>query len=401
MDVAVLALFHDSGMVRNAISVPVEENDHSRLRRNAPIRPLVSGSEPLDAHSAARILGDNIIQIAALVGTPADKAGAPFNMLCEAIPSPIGFPSHIANLGSGNLYNQACRVRIIENLTQRIVPQHMGDIVHIAIAVPAAGFGSFQGKLYGVGFGVFAVLVHRPGDVALTIVIALQRQLDSIYVHRTFALSYLQAVGKILNTHIDGIFRVGDSAGGMGIQGVKITLGALHGIGAPATGFLHHHRLNQKYKIRDSVFLGILLNDRFIIFHLITDRQNLKIIFIAGNLKVQAYKDMLDEVITKEEYTVINARFTQKLEAARKTRQDLLVRKKRMLANEVHLKPWMDSFKKHAAMEALERSIVVEMIERICVYSKDHIEIHFQHEDEIREMMALSGVSDVQWRDAE
>ena len=119
------------------------------------------------------------------------------------------------------------------------------------------------------------------------------------------------------------------------------------------------------------------------------------------NLKVQAYKDMLDEVITKEEYTVINARFTQKLEAARKTRQDLLVRKKRMLANEVHMKPWMASFKKHAAIDALERSIVVEMIERICVYSKDHIEIHFQHEDEIREMMAISGVTDVQWRDAE
>ena len=78
-----------------------------------------------------------------------------------------------------------------------------------------------------------------------------------------------------------------------------------------------------------------------------------------------------------------------------------MVRKKRMLAKEVHMKPWMASFKKHAAIEALERSIVVEMIERICVYSKDHIEIHFQHEDEIREMMALSGVSDVQWRDAE
>lgn len=75
------------------------------------------------------------------------------------------------------------------------------------------------------------------------------------------------------------------------------------------------------------------------------------------NLKVQAYKDMLDEVITKEEYTVINARFTQKLEAARKSRQDLMARKKRMLANEVHMKPWMASFKKHAAIEALERSI--------------------------------------------
>ena len=46
MDVAVLALFHDSGMVRNAISVPVEENDHSRLRGDTPFCPLIVLSEP-------------------------------------------------------------------------------------------------------------------------------------------------------------------------------------------------------------------------------------------------------------------------------------------------------------------------------------------------------------------
>ena len=32
---------------------------------------------------------------------------------------------------------------------------------------------------------------------------------------------------------------------------------------------------------------------------------------------------------------------------------------------------------------------------------RDYLAIHFQHEDEIREMMAISGVTDVQWRDAE
>lgn len=111
------------------------------------------------------------------------------------------------------------------------------------------------------------------------------------------------------------------------------------------------------------------------------------------NLKVQAYMDLLDNVIAKEEYTIINDRFTQKMEAAQMTRQDLIAKRKRMLANEVHLKPWLDSFRKYASVQKLDRTILVELIDRICVYSKNRIEIHFVHEDEIQEIMILSGLA--------
>lgn len=45
-----------------------------------------------------------------------------------------------------------------------------------------------------------------------------------------------------------------------------------------------------------------------------------------------------------------------------------------------------------AFIEKLERPIVVELIEKISIYSKDRIAIHFFHEDEMKEMIELSGV---------
>lgn len=102
---AILALFHDSGMVGYTISVPVEENDHSRIRGNASVCPLISGSEPLHTSAASSKLWNDRIQITTFVGAPADETGTPFYSLRKSVPAPIGFPSHITNLRSGNLYN--------------------------------------------------------------------------------------------------------------------------------------------------------------------------------------------------------------------------------------------------------------------------------------------------------
>ena len=105
IDIAILALFHDSGMVRYAIPIPVEENNHSRFRGGSPVCPLVSGFEPLHTGTASGKLWNERIQITTFVGAPADETGTPFYTFRKSVPAPIGFPSHIANLRSGNLYN--------------------------------------------------------------------------------------------------------------------------------------------------------------------------------------------------------------------------------------------------------------------------------------------------------
>jgi hypothetical protein len=109
-------------------------------------------------------------------------------------------------------------------------------------------------------------------------------------------------------------------------------------------------------------------------------------------LKTQVYVDMLDEIITKDEFKEINGKFSDKLDAAKERKNLLLERKHRLMANKTHLKPWLDSFRKYQNIEKLERQVVVNLIEKIYVHDKDTVTIQFQHGNEMQEMFSVSGV---------
>lgn len=119
------------------------------------------------------------------------------------------------------------------------------------------------------------------------------------------------------------------------------------------------------------------------------------------NLKTQAYTDMLDEVITKDEFVDINKRFTKRLDESKEKKNDLLTHKHQLLKNQIHLKPWLQKFKKYRNIEKLERSVVVSLIDRIIVHGKDEVSIIFHCQDEIREMMALAGITSDEGRGKE
>ena len=55
--------------------------------------------------SSLRTWDDAGVQIAALVGAPGNKAGAPIHPALEAIPGPIGPTAYIAELGESHRYN--------------------------------------------------------------------------------------------------------------------------------------------------------------------------------------------------------------------------------------------------------------------------------------------------------
>lgn len=109
-------------------------------------------------------------------------------------------------------------------------------------------------------------------------------------------------------------------------------------------------------------------------------------------LKVQAYTDKLDEIITESEYKDINKKFSEKLESATAQKKELLETKHRLLKNKIHLKPWVEEFKSYQNIQTLDRSVVVTLIDSITVYSKGDIAVCFQHQDEILEMMALAEI---------
>ena len=68
--------------------------------------PQSSLPEPLEADGAACEPWDDAgVQIAALVGAPGNKAGAPIHPALEAIPGPIGPTAYIAELGESHRYD--------------------------------------------------------------------------------------------------------------------------------------------------------------------------------------------------------------------------------------------------------------------------------------------------------
>ena len=110
-------------------------------------------------------------------------------------------------------------------------------------------------------------------------------------------------------------------------------------------------------------------------------------------LKTKVYVDMLDELISKEEFKDINRRFSAKLDDFTLQKKDLLERRQRLLANKTHLRPWIEELKQYQSIETLDRKIVVSLVERIIVYSKSSVEVRFKYEDEMAEMLSLAEIT--------
>ena len=106
VDDTVFAFLHDTDMIGlpilragRAFVVPIEENDLTCRRLKAAVLPLTTVFEPLDSIDAAcKLRNRATVDIAALIGTPAHKAGAPFHTAAKAVPAPIGRTACVPHL---------------------------------------------------------------------------------------------------------------------------------------------------------------------------------------------------------------------------------------------------------------------------------------------------------------
>lgn len=109
-----------------------------------------------------------------------------------------------------------------------------------------------------------------------------------------------------------------------------------------------------------------------------------------GNLKAKLYRDMADGLISKDEFTELNERFSKSRSTVEETLKGVMNRKEMILNDQIRFLPWVENLKKYRLVNTLTRSMVVSTIEKIVVYSDKSIEVHFQFEDEVNELMELS-----------
>lgn len=109
-----------------------------------------------------------------------------------------------------------------------------------------------------------------------------------------------------------------------------------------------------------------------------------------GSLKSKLYHDMVDGLVSKAEFTELNNRFSKSREQVEELLKGITERKTMILNDQVKFLPWVENLKKYRDITELTRSIVVSTIESVVIHEDKMIEIHFQFEDELKELLEIS-----------
>ena len=111
------------------------------------------------------------------------------------------------------------------------------------------------------------------------------------------------------------------------------------------------------------------------------------------DLVARLYIDYQEKNIELDEYTEMNQRFSQKTKEYETVLKDLN-EKRQIILSSGNQFPWLERYIRYKDAQELDRRMVVSLIDCITVYDKDHIEIRFQHEDEIREIIEHLNMTD-------
>jgi len=98
-------------------------------------------------------------------------------------------------------------------------------------------------------------------------------------------------------------------------------------------------------------------------------------------LLMSLYENLADGIINREEYTRLKASFTARADEAEK-QMDALREQLEDIHNHGTENAWMNEFIKRQGLTALDRAVVVALIDKILIHSNDVVEIIYRWQDE-------------------
>lgn len=108
------------------------------------------------------------------------------------------------------------------------------------------------------------------------------------------------------------------------------------------------------------------------------------------NLKTHLYQDKVEGLISLEEYTEMDRRFSEKLTAAEDAIEKLQEKRAAVLSEELLLMPWLESIRQYRNIRELSRKVLVALVDRIDVFEGHRMEVHFRFEQEVRELLEMA-----------
>lgn len=104
-------------------------------------------------------------------------------------------------------------------------------------------------------------------------------------------------------------------------------------------------------------------------------------------LRRQLYEDMSDGVVSKEEYMEFSHTFSQKIEAARTAKAEMTKEMEQLKNLKTEELTWIEDFKRYQNLTELNRRVLVELVDYITIYDKEHIHIQYRFQREIESVL--------------
>lgn len=104
-------------------------------------------------------------------------------------------------------------------------------------------------------------------------------------------------------------------------------------------------------------------------------------------LRRQLYEDMSNGIVSQEEYKEFSHSFNEKVETIRKAKAEMNRQRDCLNNLDVEHLPWLEDFKSYQNLTSLNRRVLVELVESITVYDKEHIHIQYRFDQEIRNVL--------------
>lgn len=112
-------------------------------------------------------------------------------------------------------------------------------------------------------------------------------------------------------------------------------------------------------------------------------------------MKERLYEDYQDEIIDKDDYEELKERFVKNIDQSTQIKRNLEQKKTEAIDEPILPPEWLDEVKAFNQVNMLTRKIVVMLINRIVVYSKDRVEIIFRYGDEIEALIDYKNLNNV------
>lgn len=120
----------------------------------------------------------------------------------------------------------------------------------------------------------------------------------------------------------------------------------------------------------------------------------------CNSRKKNLYEDFKDEILSKEEYSMLRDRYQKQLDEAESCIASLETERDMILANGSGKQEWIEKLKIYKGIRELDRSLITFLIERIDVIDGNTIQVTYRFREEAEELKRLAELYSIDMKEA-